>query len=520
MATLTTELGRVKINGIDEFGRVIITGLDEFGRLVGVEEWPLVIHVLTATVGGVDVQFQKWSLIVESVIGGRKSAEFTVIDSAGTAEFQRGESVLIYDHAASLMFGGVIDKPTVVKVSPYNTLKYHRLTCVDWHYIPEKRRAAVSYTGQTAKFIVEDLFTKYLEPEGLEIGEVQVGPTIAEMVINYRPVSEALTALAEASNFIWFIDVNKKLYFVERTTVPAPWTVDVTDLTATMLKGSVVLDRESYSYRNRQYIRGGRDVTAPQTEIFTGDGLIKSFALSYPLASEPVISVAGAPQTVGIKGIDTAMAFYWSKGDPVIAATAAPPPAAAVQVDYIGEYDIMVMVEDTAEILARQAIEGGTGIIESIEDEPNLTSKQAAFDVGLALLEYYGVVGRQFKFTVARRGLQPGQLVTVNYPAYGLNYDDLLIERVITRTLPTETMLYEITAIEGPETGDWTGFFKSLAGMKDEVLGRLNIGDSQVLIILKSVPEYWEWTEAVVENVFACPVPSVTLVPLVTLYPC
>lgn len=496
--TLVTELGRYHNEAIDELGRRIFGGYDEFGRFIKQSELPLSVHIVT-TIGGVDVDLRKQTLIVESTIGGRRSAEFEVIDELGAAGFQKGESVYIYDHAASLLFGGVIDKPTVIK-SPTSAFKIHRITCVDWHYLAEKRRAAESYTSQTAKAIVEDLFTKYLEAEGLHLGTIETGPTIKEMVINYRPVSKAYDALARAANFIWYIDVNKYIYFTERKTAPAPWDVSSSDI----IKGSAFLDGENYYYRNRQYVRGGRDITAPQIESFTGDGSTKAFTVGYPINSEPTVTVGGGGQTVGVKGLETAKQCYWSKGDPVVVFAAAPAPAAAVAITYVGEYDIIVVTEDTEQIEERKAVEGGTGIYEDIADEPYLNDRQAVFDVGLSMLDYYGVIGRQFHFTTKTRGLQPGQLVTVDYPGYGLNSTELLIERVVVKTIPTETMTYAVTAVEGPATGDWTALFKSLSGMKDEVLGRLSVGGDHILILLASDSETLELTESQTETVYSC----------------
>ncbi len=476
-------------------------------------------------VNDVDVQRNKASVVIQNIIGQRSTAYFEVVDKTGALSFQKGDRVDIvkdgFPPFAKLLFGGVIDNPGMVRV-PNSPIIYHQLSCVDWHYLADKRRAAESYTSQTAGYIVGDLFTKYLEPEGITIGEIQTGPTIAEMVINYQPVSKALDVLANSAGFIWFIDEHKRLFFIVRTTTPALFSVSADDIT----KHSTRLDRSSHSYRNRQFIRAGRDITSLQTETFAGVLNKQAYAVSFPINQEPVVTVATVLQTVGIKGIDTLVDppkdCYWSKGDPILAFDNASIPAAAavIVIKYYGEYDIMIQVEDTPEINARKAIEGGTGIVEAIDDEPTLNSKQASFDAGLALLEHYGAIGQQFSFALNTWGLVPGHLVPVTYTEYGLTATDLLIESVETIEIAPDTLQFNIMAIEGPEMGDWTSFFGALASVKDEILGRLNVGDKQILIILASIPEHWEWEEAVTEAVFECPIPRVTLFPLVTLYPC
>jgi len=333
-------------------------------------------------------------------------------------------------------------------------------------------------------------------------------------------VTRALDALAEKAGFTWYIDEFKQLFFVARTTTPAHFgPVSVSD----MAKAGGMLSELTIGnpkYRNRQYIRAGRDVTAAQVENFTGDGVTVAFALGYPVNAVPTVTVAAVGQTVGIKGLDVAVQCWWSKGDSVLTFAAAPAGAAAIVVTYVGEYDIIALVEDPIEITARAAVEGGTGIVEEIAEEPLLNSHNAAFDAGLAKLAKFGVIGRQFGFSMDSWGVLPGQLVTVTYAAYGLAATELLVESVTISEFAPGVLRYAVRAIEGPELGDWTGFFKALANMKDEVIGRLTVGSNQVLVILLSVPETWEWDEAIDEIVYACPVPLVTLFPSVSLYPC
>ena len=68
--------------------------------------------------------------------------------------------------------------------------------------------------------------------------------------------------------------------------------------------------------------------------------------------------------------------------------------------------------------------------------------------------------------------------------------------------------------------GDWTGFFRALAGWKQEAVSRLNVGSDAILLILAIETANWEMEEVVIVTVFACPIPSVSLFPLVTLFPC
>ncbi len=452
------------------------------------------------------VTIEKASLVVENRIEERSIANFTIVDLPGTASYTKGMLVKIYDPNNVLIFGGVIDNPETFRVAPSGEL-LHPITCADYHYFADKRLVAESYESKTCGFIFDDIFDKYLAPEGVTIGNIELGPTIIEARFPYKSVTDCYDDLAEKAGFIWYIDENKALYFQARSTTAAPWTLTGADI----VKGSGRLSGGNPKYRNRQYIRGGKGTTSLQTETFTGDGVNVAFTVGYPIVKVPTITVNAVGQTVGIKGIDTAKDCYWSKGDPVIVFDAGSiPGAVAVVIAYYGEYDVLALAESPAEIASQLAIEGaGTGYVEDIADEPTLTDTDALLDSGEAKLARFGVPGLRFMFQTVRTGLKPGQLQTVNYPALGIS-GDMLVESVITRVY-TGNLIYDVMVIQGPESGSWAELFKSLANMKQEVIERLNVGTEQILIILVSEAETWEWAEDVTETVYACTVVNGTV---------
>ncbi len=406
------------------------------------------------------------------------------------------------------LFSGQITKAER-QALPNGPTLYH-VTCRDWSGLADKRLAAESYPAQTAGFIVDDLFDKYLAAEGVTIGEIQAGVTLTEFVINYQMVSTAFDALAEASDYIWYIDEEKRLYFVARATTPAPFTVTKRELTRLSPRRTV----EAPQYRNRQYIRAGKATTALQTENRTGDDETQAFAMGYSLVSAPTITVGGAAQTVGIKGIDTARDWYWSKGDPVVTAAVAPGVGAAIVVAYYGEYNILVLVEDAGKIAARQAIEGGTGIDDGIDEAADLNTLDGALELAQSKLDYFGQEADTFSFRTVEHGLAPGQLLTVIDADYGLASAQLLIESVEISELAKGTLLYTVRAVTGPASDDWTKTLATLAARPSIRLG------NDLLIILHREPGDWAWNELVTQTVVACPVPGAGVFPALTLYPC
>ena len=378
----------------------------------------------------------------------------------------------------------------------------------------------------TAGMIARDIHSIYLAAEGVTVGNIESGPDIKEMIVNYQYVTNAFDVLSARSGFIWEIDYFKQLNFQARATTEAWLSVAASDIR----RPSSSLAKDSSQYRNRQFIRGGTDVTEPQVETFTGDGTRESFTVGYRINQVPTVTVNAVGQTVGIKGIDTTMDCYWSKGDSVIVFdVGSVPGAVAVVISYIGEYDIMVQAEDAAEIASRVAIEGGTGLIESISDEPYLVTSESALEQAQAMLVKFGVIGQQFTFAHSTWGLAPGELITMTVSEYGLAATSLLVESITITEFAPDTMapedtdyslLYTVKAIEGPVMGDWTGLFRALAGWKSQIVGRVNVGADQVLLVLALETGNWEVTEVVTPIVNACPIPSVALFPSGTLYPC
>ena len=245
---------------------------------------------LDVFIDGERIIIERKSLRIHTGIEERSTAQFNIIDRLGTSNHKKGQPVEIYDLNNTLIFGGVIEEPGKTRLFKSGGL-YYSIHCIDWHYLADKRIAAATYLGETAGFIFNDLVTNYLAAEGITVGEIQDGPTLVQATINYVKVSEALDALAEKAGFIWFIDENKKIYFIDRTTNDAPWTAEYP-----YLEPTPALSEGNPLYRNRQYIRGAKALTSEQVETLTGDGNIKAFVVGFPIAQEPAIEVDGDPQ--------------------------------------------------------------------------------------------------------------------------------------------------------------------------------------------------------------------------------
>lgn len=348
---------------------------------------------------------------------------------------------------------------------------------------------------------------------------IQDGPTILSSVFSYPTVADALTQLATQSNYFWMIDQDKQLWFMPRTAVLAPWIADGTN----MILETIEIDHGNPLYRNQQYIRGVVETTDPQVEQQKGDGAKQSFTVGYPINQVPTIKVNGVAQTVGIKGTDTGEQWYWSQGQNTITQDQAGTPLAStdiIEIDYIGQFEAVIISNDQTLILDRQTVEGGgSGLVEAVEDEPNDTSADIAQQSASQLIATYGVIGVTIKFTTKKSGLQVGQLLTVNLPDMDIEYQDYLIEQADPTEGPGGVTYWNISAIEGPVTGNWLAAFARMSAKTPVVVDQLNVGTNEVLTTALPIGESWPWTESVTPLVNNGSAPSTTLYPSTSIYP-
>jgi len=424
------------------------------------------------------------SLSLTDAIGERSALRFSLSDIDGSLTVARGQEVGIL-LGGETTFGGTIDRIIRRRPGAAKPHRIHDIDCVDWHQLADRHLVAESYAEQPAGAIVRDIVDVYLAAEGVfyDASSVQDGPTVRKAVFNYVPASQALEELGELVGFLWWLDADKRIHFVERATYEAPWVLDSDDLV-----NNLVIEEPRDGYRNRQYIRAGQDITDPRIETFVGDGASKTFTLKFPVATQPTVRVNTVNQTVGIWGVrTTGYDWYWNKGDPNIKQDDAAVPlteADTLEVTYQGLFPIIVVAEDPTAVLERQAVEGGTGIYEAIEDEPNLDDREAALDVAQGFLRKYARLNQIISFYTHHSGLRPGQILRVNLPDRGLD-GGYLVQEVTLSRLGGEYWRYDVRAVSGETVGGWAQFFRKMARQGRAFV----IRENEVLTKLKAVTE-------------------------------
>ena len=467
------------------------------------------------------VSVRAGSLRVSDAINERSTARFLVQSIPGGTHYQKGEPVAVYNADGDRVFAGLIEIIREVRIAPDGALG-HEITAVDWHYLADKRLIAEAYEDTTPGDIVADIVDNYLEDEGVTIDDsVDNGSEITEAVFNYIPIDRALDVLAEKTNMWWYIDFDRVLHFVERDHYKGP------ELTGgDMLDGSVEVERSNTQYRNRQWVRGGIDKTEQQVETKRGDGDSRDFAVGFRVYEEPTIEVkrkedAWQTQDVGKKGEDEDADWYWEKFSETVTQDREGEVLASedrVRITYRGVVDVIVRSDDHDQIRRRKHLEGvGTGITEQVDDDPELNSRNAAFELAASKLEKYARVDRKLTFETRCTGLMPGQLVTVTLPEHDLDGAELLVESLEVRDEQGMELRTRVRALEGPAYDSWAKFFGYIATRGDTFIVRENIGEDEILVLLLQFEKEWGIDEN--PNIMREVFPADDVYPSESLYP-
>jgi hypothetical protein len=453
-------------------------------------------------INGEEVKYQASSLTVEWQSGLRAIARFKVIDTEGTLILIKGMQYQIKFNDDTLLLAGVIEKPTFTLIAPSIDKKLYDITGLDNRYFADKRLISASYQNTLAGDIVRDIFTAKMAEENITIGEIQDGPLITETVFNQNKVGEAFDMIANKTGMTWYIANDKKLYFVERVANPAPWTLTEDEIKIEGVGAAIPkLDTGNLGFRNRQTIDDAKDITTEQEAIRSGDGQNRTFLVDYDLAFEPTIEIslnngpftAISPSDIGILGLEEGKKWYWKKGERFIYQAETETVLEAVdrvRVLYKGYYEISVTVSDFASIDALAAIEGGSGIVEAVDNHPELGSFEAALETAIDELIKNSSTGYKLSFSTLTPGLLPGQLLPVNLPRYGITGLSFLIDKVVFRDYDV-CQIYNVECSYGYISKAWTRLFTDLIDRSKPIVIRENVSASEVVRLTANFSKTW-----------------------------
>lgn len=465
---------------------------------------------------------QAYSLQVNRTIGKASNASFVVHTSDTNTHFQQYQQVQIYDQAQMLAFSGYLNIPIKEEKPGFQSSLTHTLTAIGQEWLAMKRVVAATFTNKTCGFIAQWLVDNILSEEGVTIGQIYDGLTpattlypsttlypggnvglVPQAQFGYCTVSDAFDQLvtqasAAGTPYFWAIDQWKQFWFVPYTAITGP-TIDGTTLDDGHLSGQApYVQRQNPLFRNIQYEIGGTDQTATQAEVRVGDGNTQSWDMGYALAGVPTISTnlngAGyVAKTVGVQGVATGKDFYYQIGSTTITQDSAGTklrgpnsPIDLLRVAYTGQFPSVSVATNPAMIAAQAALDGTSGKIEAVDNDPSLMTASNALAKGSAILTRYGVSATVLVGNTLDGQYAPGQLCTLKLPMHGLTGVQAIVESVgATDQVDGINIWYQLTLVSGPYDTTWQDFFRTLIRMATAA-GNVNAGTTQSLTLTTS----------------------------------
>lgn len=382
-------------------------------------------------------------------------------------------------------FAGTIDSIETYKQHVQDTPRFHRVNCADFakalsRRIVNKKYPAANYGS--LETIMNDIASEFLIHEGIQyVHRGDPGVTFPDIEFAYIPLNEVLDRIAEICGWEWAVDFYKNLYVYDRPAqiVGAPFdlTEDTTGTNSFTWSNLRVMEHRGL-YRNRQFIKASfSNKSRTITKVYTCETAFDALGLTQ---WEGLEQIPGDPSSkrapyltdqslrnmvsrvVSMKLNGVAQTFYdGATGSPDSPVFNNPPASWqwnhiwSWQADFI--YNMMgipwanwpqvgdelevvyevaaeipppIMVEDTAEIAARKAIEGGSGIYDAVEEVNDISDYGLLVEYAQALLDKFGVMGYEIDFDTFRFGLHPGQELTVYLPKHNVASQLMTVESV------------------------------------------------------------------------------------------
>jgi hypothetical protein len=186
-----------------------------------------------------------------------------------------------------------------------------------------------------------------------------------------------------------------------------------------------------------------------------------------------------------IEGTSNTAQVYYTPGNlvvgPIIPRT---PSGFFLQIEYTRLGGDTITVEDSALVASRAAIETGTGKYQQILQDTSNTSAPSGLLEAQATLAAFKVIPTTFRFSTFRRGLTPGQLLTIAITSPGhdagnpghapfLANTTWAVQEVDAELVPVKPALpmtetghyrYTVRVIDAAQSPDYIDFWESLGG--------------------------------------------------------
>ena len=368
---------------------------------------------------------------IDQQTGGVSSSTVTIAcdDEHPVPAVKAGVQILLDD---TPIFYGIIDNVESPTFGKEYSKTLYRLSISSAESFFANRYPSEAYESKYTHEIVQDLFTKYIETEGITLGSISEFEQMYENFnFSFTQLSQIINELADDVNAACYISPDKKFYFYSRNDFPE---VELPELKNLRLKS------ESGELRTRQIITGAKEETAEQTEytVWLEDQTI--MPLGYQISYIDTVSINDTPVGVGFAGLDeedTSKTFLYTVGSQQLTlnsnALVKPVATDVIECIYYGYYE--VVIENSNDQMQNQIAElnGSSGIIENVYTDETIDNQADAETKAAALLDLYGdseqVISCECHDMIASQLLN---MWTFPYSDYGITGKYVVTERHIT----------------------------------------------------------------------------------------
>lgn len=346
-----------------------------------------------------------------------------------------GDSVVISDTDLGDIFGGVIVVIEGEEVIDETVVMRWKIQCNDYSAILDQRLVVETYASKTADYIVQDIITKYVDAAFTLDASTATAPTIEAITFNYIPVSEAFTQLADYVGWSWTVSPAKVVSFFNPDSLMVAAPLVLTEgARFTEFKPSI----DTQNLRNRVYVIGGTTLSDTFTYEVKADGVVTTWILPHKPHGITLV-VGGVSKTIGVENLhDEASYDYMMNFEKQYvrcsSGTSAPASGTTMHFEYKYDIDVISMAEDLISQAAIAAIQGGTGIYEHMISDTNLITITAAEAAGEADIRANADPAVTVTFETEVAGWAPGQIVTIDLVARGIDNSYIVQETKLQRT--------------------------------------------------------------------------------------
>lgn len=435
--------------------------------------------------------FREDSLQINEQVNERSTCSFVVVCTQNEV-IKKGMKVEILDELGTVMFRGHVDS---AKSKDYRLgNRQYSVQCIDFHYLVDKRVWSRGFVETFSGDVVAQLVDEVLSGEGITLtpDSVQAGALLTAVSFNYEYANDILDKLCELNSFVWYVDYDKVLWFID------PKTVDYENvITDEIIKNDTLeIDDANAKYRNKQYIKGATGTTDVLTQEFKGDGRNQAFSLGYQLYEKPDIYINGNKvhyDDIVVKGYNDTAKWFYAKGDNIILQNENHTPLGAndvLKIVYIGSYPIVASTTNQFEVINQQNISGGTGLVEIVDKVNGIDDMQQAVQLAVSKLKMYSQENIKVTFTTFDTRFKVGELISFDIPE--LKDTGFVIEK-IDKVDNRSLIWHKITAVKGPLYNSWAKVFaKGFESSQPTVNESLDV---ETAVLSKYFEKTWSETD-------------------------